>query len=35
MEGRIYFTVDEVKDRFHCANDKAVKLMKSLTVTKG
>ena len=26
----IYFTVDEVKDRFHCANDKAVKLMKEL-----
>lgn len=22
----IYFTVDEVKDRFHCANDKAVRV---------
>ena len=31
----IYFTVDEVKDRFHCANDKAVKLMKELDSDKG
>jgi len=26
----IYFTVDEVKDRLHCAVDKAVKLMREL-----
>ena len=31
----IYFTVDEVKGRFHCANDKAVKLMKELDSDKG
>ncbi len=31
----IYFTIDEVKDRFHCANDKAVKLMKELDGEKG
>ena len=31
----IYFTVDEVKDRFHCANDKAVKLMRELDYDKG
>ena len=26
----IYFTIDEIKDRLHCANDKAVKLMREL-----
>ena len=31
----IYFTVDEVKDRFHCANDKAVKLMRELDSDRG
>ena len=31
----IYFTVDEVKDRLHCANDKAVKLMRELGGGKG
>ena len=31
----IYFTIDEVKDRFHCANDKAVKLMRELDSDKG
>lgn len=31
----IYFTVDEVKERFHCANDKAVKMMKELDSDKG
>ena len=31
----IYFTVDEVKDRFHCANDKAVKLMRELDSDNG
>lgn len=31
----IYFTVDEVKDKFHCANDKAVKLMRELDCDKG
>ena len=31
----IYFTVDEVKDRLHCANDKAVKLMRELDSDKG
>lgn len=31
----IYFTVDEVKNRFHCVNDKAVKLMKELDSDKG
>ena len=31
----IYFTVDKVKGRFHCANDKAVKLMKELDSDKG
>ena len=28
----IYFTVNEVKSRFHCANDKVVKLMKELEI---
>ena len=27
--------VDEVKDRFHCANDKAMKLMRELDGNKG
>lgn len=31
----IYFTVDEVKDKFHCANDKAVKLMRELDSDRG
>ena len=31
----IYFTGDEVKDRFHCANDKAVKLMRELDSDRG
>lgn len=31
----IYFTIDEVKDKFHCANDKAVKLMRELDSDKG
>ena len=31
----IYVTVDEVKDKFHCANDKAVKLMEELDSDKG
>ena len=31
----IYFTVDEVKERLHCANDKAVKLMRELDSEKG
>ena len=31
----IYFTIDEVKNRFHCANDKAVKLMWELDSDKG
>lgn len=31
----IYFTVDEVKERFHCANDKAVRLLKELDSDKG
>ena len=31
----IYFTIDEVKDRFHCANDKAVKLMRELDSDRG
>ena len=31
----IYFTVDEVKDRFHCDNDKAVKLMRELDSDRG
>lgn len=31
----IYFTVDEVKERFHCANDKAVKMMRELDSDKG
>lgn len=35
--GRAYisFTVDEVKGRFHCANDKAVKLIKELDSDRG
>lgn len=31
----IYFTVDEVKERLHCANDKAMKLMRELDSDKG
>ena len=31
----IYFTVDVVKSRFNCANDKAVKLIKELDSDKG
>ena len=31
----IYFTVDEVKDRLRCANDKAVRLMRELDSDKG
>ena len=31
----IYFTVDDVKDRLHCANDKAVRLMRELDSDKG
>ena len=31
----IYVTVDEVKDKFHCANDKAVKLIRELNSDKG
>ena len=31
----IFFTVDEVKDKFHCANDKAVKLLRELDCDKG
>ena len=31
----IYFTADEVKGRFHCADDKAVKLIKELDSDKG
>lgn len=29
------FTVDEVKDRLHCANDKVVKLMRESDSDKG
>ena len=31
----IYFTVDEVKDKFHCANDKAMKLIRELDSEQG
>lgn len=31
----IYFTVDEVKEMFHCANDKAVRLIRELDSDKG
>ena len=31
----IYFTVYEVKDKFHCANDKAMKLIRELDSDKG
>lgn len=31
----IYFTVDEVKERLHCANDKAVRLMREPDSDKG
>ncbi len=31
----IYFTVDEVKDKFHCASDKAMKLIRELDSDKG
>ena len=31
----IYFTVDEIKDRFHCANDRALKLMRELDSNRG
>jgi len=31
----IYFTVDEVKEKFHCTNDKAMKLIKELDNDKG
>lgn len=30
-----YFTIDEIKDRLHCANDKAMKLMRELDSDKG
>ena len=31
----IYFAVDEVKDKFHCANDKAMKLIRELDSERG
>ncbi len=31
----IYFTVDEVKDKVHCANDKAMKLIRELDSEQG
>ena len=31
----IFFTIDEIKDRLHCANDKAMKLMRELDSDKG
>ena len=36
-QGRVYifFTIDEIKDRLHCANDKAMKLMRELDSDKG
>ncbi len=31
----IYFTVGEVKEKLHCANDKALKLMRELDCGRG
>ena len=31
----IFFTVDEVKNKFHCANDKAMKLIRELDSENG
>lgn len=31
----IYFTIDEIKDRLKCSNDKAVRLMNELDCSKG
>ena len=35
QEWHIYFMIDEVKYRLHCANDKAVELMRELGSGKG
>ena len=35
MGGHTFITVDEVKEKFHCANDKAMKLIRELDNDKG